>query len=100
MKKSFKIAALLIALYACNTPATAQNEAKQSIKMANNDDVRCRKEVSQYNETLQFVRQTAGDQVSAKVMQNYVPIDQLSQVVANSGYCAGAQLLRDKRANR
>lgn len=33
-------------------------------------------------------------------MSSYVPLEQLSQVVSNSGYCTGEQLLRDKKALR
>jgi hypothetical protein len=46
---------------------------------------RCKKSIAESTETLQFVRQSAGDQVSSKVMSNYVPIEQLSQVVSSSG---------------
>ena len=80
--------------------ATAQTDTKNTIKTASNDDARCKKNVIQYSEALQFVRQSAGEQVSSKVMGNYVPLDQLNQVVSSSGYCAGEQLLRDKKALR
>lgn len=64
------------------------------------DDARCKKEVNQYVEAVQFVSQSAGDEVGAKVMNNYVTVGQLNQLVSNNGYCAGAQLLREKRALR
>ena len=100
MKKSFAFAIFLIASCAHIQSATAQIDTKNGIKVASNDDARCRKNVAQYTETLQFVRQSAGEQLSAKVMSSYVPLDQLNQVVSNSGYCAGEQLLRDKKALR
>jgi beta-galactosidase/beta-glucuronidase len=104
MKKAITSALFSIAACVCITalaaPNDTKNELKNGVKMANNDDARCKKEVTQYTETLQFVRQSAGEQVSVKVMSSYVPIDQLNQVVSNSGYCAGAQLLRDKKALR
>jgi hypothetical protein len=77
--------------------AGAAADAKGVVKVALNDETRCKKEIRDYTEALKFVRESAGDQVSAKVMSNYVPLEQLNQVVANSGSCAGAQLLRDKR---
>ena len=94
----------LIAACAQFNLATAQidakNESKMGIKVASNDETRCKKDVAQYTEALQFVRQSAGEQLSTKVMSNYVPLDQLNQVVATSGVCAAAQLLRDKKALR
>ena len=100
MKKSFLFAIFLIAAYAHIHSATAQIDTKNSIKVASNDDARCKKNVAQYTETLQFLRQSAGEQVSSKVMGNYVPLEQLNQVVSSSGYCAGERLLRDKKALR
>ena len=73
---------------------------KNEVKVAGVDDVRCKKEVNQYIEALQFVRQSAGEEVGARVMNNYVAVGQLNQLVSSSGYCAGAQLLREKRATR
>lgn len=81
-------------------PNEVKVDSKNGIKLVSIDDARCKKDVTQYAETLQFVRQSAGEQVSAKVMSSYVPIDQLNQVVGTAGYCAGAQLLRDKKALR
>ena len=80
--------------------ATAQTEIKSGIKVTSLDDARCKKNVAQYAETMQFLRQSAGEQLSTKVMSSYVSLEQLSQVVNNSGYCAGEQLLRDKKAVR
>jgi hypothetical protein len=70
MTKALIIAALLIAACTHINWATAQTDTKNSIKIASNDDTRCRKNVVQYTETLQFVRQSAGEQVSAKVMSS------------------------------
>jgi hypothetical protein len=100
MTKALTIATILIAACTHINWATAQTDTKNSIKIASNDDTRCKKNVVQYTETLQFVRQSAGEQVSAKVMSNYVPLEQLNQVVNTSGFCAGEQLLRDKKALR
>ena len=100
MKKALTFAILLVAACAHINSATAQIDTKHGIKIASNDDTRCKKNVAQYTQTLQFVRQSAGEQVSAKVMSNYVPLEQLNQVVNSSGFCAGEQLLRDKKALR
>ena len=104
MGTSIIIATSLVAACACiaviAAPNDARNDSKNGVKVAGSEDSRCKKEVIQYTETLQFVRQSAGEQVSAKVMSSYVPIDQLNQLVSSAGYCAGAQLLRDKKALR
>ena len=100
MKKALAFAIFLLAACAHINSATAQIDTKNGIKIASNDDTRCKKNVAQYTQTLQFVRQSAGEQVSAKVMSNYVPLEQLNQVVNSSGFCAGEQLLRDKKALR
>jgi hypothetical protein len=97
---SLKFAMVLIAACAALAATAAPNDAKSDVKVATLDDARCKKEVAQYLEALQFVRQSAGDEVGAKVMANYVPVGQLNQVVTTSGYCAGAQMLRDKRATK
>ena len=100
IKKTITSAIFLIAVFTRTHSAIAQIDTKNSIKVASNDDVRCKKNVTQYTETLRFLRQSAGEQVSSKVMGNYVPLEQLNQVVSSSGYCAGEQLPRDKKALR
>ena len=100
MKKTFTSAIFLIAACTHIHSATSQIDTKNGIKVASNDDARCKKNVMQYTEAVQFVRQSAGEQVSSKVMGNYVPLEQLNQVVSSSGYCAGERLLRDKKALR
>ena len=100
MKNVFTNAIFVIALSACIHSALAQTDARSSIRIASNDDTRCKRNVAQYTETLQFVRQSAGEQLGAKVMGNYVPLEQLNQMVNNAGYCAAEQLLRDKKALR
>ena len=94
------IALFSIAMGAAATSAATAFEAKAAINVAAAGDGRCKKEVNQYIEAVQFVRQSAGDEVGAKVMNNYVGLGQLNQLVSSSGYCAGAQVLREKRATR
>ncbi|MES2942849.1 MAG: hypothetical protein V4772_08275 [Pseudomonadota bacterium] len=100
MNKNFAIALVLMAFCAANAGAAGKNEVKTEVKLASPDDAQCKKEVTQYVDALQFVRQSAGDQMSDRVMKNYVGIEQLKQTVANSGPCAAAQLLREKRATK
>ena len=100
MKNVLQIAIILVAACTNFHSATAQIDNKNGVKIASNDDARCKKSVNQYTETFQFLRQSAGEQMSAKVMSNYVSLEQLNQVVSNSGHCAGEQLLRDKKALR
>ena len=97
---NFVLATCLLAACALVPAARGQNEPRRITNIAVNDDARCKKEVNQYVDVLQFVRQSAGEHVSAKVMNNYVPQNQLNQLISGSGYCAAAQLLRDKRATR
>ena len=96
MNKHFAIALIFVATCAGSASATGKND----VKTADLDDARCKKEVAQYVEVLQFVRQSAGDQLGDQVMKNYVGIEQLKQTAASSGPCAAAQLLREKRATR
>ena len=104
MKSRTILAICLIAVTAnvnlLAAPNDIRNEPRSGIKDASSDDARCKKDVVRYIETVQFLRQSAGEQVSAKVMSSYVPIEQLNQVVSRNGLCAGAQLLRDKKAPR
>ena len=70
--------------------AIGPNDFKNELKMATLDDARCKKEVAQYIDTLQWVKQSAGDMVSSKVMNNYVGMDRLTQAISSAGSCAGA----------
>lgn len=96
MNKNLATALILIAAYTGSASAAGKND----VKVVTLDDAQCKKEVTQYVDALQFVRQSAGDQISDKVMKNYVEIEQLKQTSANSGPCAAAQLLREKRATK
>ena len=96
MTRSFAIALVFIAVCAGNASAAGQNE----VKVAGLEEAQCKKEVTQYVNALQFVKQSAGEQMSNKVMKNYVSIDHLQQTAANAGPCAAAQLLREKRATK
>ena len=100
MNAIFGTVLLLIAAGVQNTWAAGTFDSKSEAKVANVDDARCKKEVTQYVGAMQFVRQSAGDEMGARVMNNYVPVVQLNQLVSSNGYCAGAQLLREKRATR
>ena len=93
---------VLAATLAATAPLAAppSTNVKVDFQVAVSDDARCRKEVAQYKDALQFVRQSAGEQVGAKVMNNYVAMDQLDAMVFRGGYCAGAQMLRSKGAAR
>jgi hypothetical protein len=89
MMKVFIFATFLAAACAYSDWAIARidpkDELKNRIKTGSNDDARCKKSVTQHTETLHFVRQSAGDLVIAKVTSNYVPIEQLNQVMSSSG---------------
>ena len=104
MNKTFVHAIFLAITCAYMNTVTAQidtkNDPKYGARTDSNNDTRCKRNVTQYIEALQFVHQSAGEQLSAKVMSNYVPLEQLNQVVSSMGYCSGEQLLRDKKALR
>jgi hypothetical protein len=73
---------------------------KDDLKVAQAGDSRCRKEVKDYQDTLKFLRQTAGAQIGDKVAGGYISETELDKVVAAQGHCAAAQLLRDKGTPR
>ena len=79
---------------------SALSEPKFAAKTDANIEARCKKEVMQYLDALQFVRQSAGESISAKVVGKYVQEDQLTMKINSTGYCSAAQLLRDKYAAR
>lgn len=100
MKKFSVIIFLFLGAIVSSTWAARPIDAKADIKLASLDEARCKKEVSHYIETLQFVTQTAGKDVGDKVMNKYVSIEQLNRLVSNNGYCPAAQLLKEKQALR
>jgi hypothetical protein len=100
MKNSSLACFVLLATALTSTWASRPMDAKVDTKIASLDEARCKKDVNQYIETLQFVNQTAGKDVGDKVMSKYVSIDQLGQLVSNSGYCPAAKLLKEKQAFR
>jgi hypothetical protein len=99
MHKSSLTCFLLLAAASC-TWAARPADAKVDVKLASLDEARCKKDVNQYIETLQFVIQSAGKDVGDKVMSKYVSIEQLGQLVSSNGYCPAAQLLKEKQAIR
>ncbi|MGL6203062.1 MAG: hypothetical protein ACRC2X_01990 [Giesbergeria sp.] len=70
------------------------------VRVAAEDDTRCRKEVKDYHEAMRFVRESAGNQIGNRVAQSYVSEDVLERTVATQGYCAAAQLLKSRPGAR
>ena len=90
--------ALLLCLVAAG--AAAQAPRKDEERVAQAGEVRCRKDVKDYIDTLRFVRQTAGEQIGDRVASGFIGETELSRVVAAQGPCAAVQLLRSKGALR
>lgn len=100
MKSLIHCAVFLSLFPVASHTLAAPGDKPGDIKLAQATDARCRKDVKDYLDTLRFVRQAAGEQIGDRVAGGYVSEDQLSQLVDAQGPCAGAQLLRDKRATR
>lgn len=100
MRTSSVAGFLLLATALSSTWASRPIDAKVDTKIASLDEARCKKDVHQYIETVQFVTQSAGKDVGDKVMNKYVSIEQLGQLVSNSGYCPAAKLLKERQATR
>lgn len=63
-------------------------------------EARCRKDVKDYLNALQFIRQAAGNQIGARVANGYLSEEQLTRTVNSLGACGAAQQLRTKGAIR
>jgi len=100
MKTVIQCALFLSLVSAGGWVAAAPTDKPGDIKLAQTSDARCRKDVKDYLDTLRFVRESAGASIGDRVAGGYVTEAQLTQVVDSQGPCAGAQLLRDKRAVR
>lgn len=82
--------------------AGGQAIAQQPVRVAadGGGEARCRKDVKEYLDTMNFLRQNAGNQISDKVAVGFVSEARLQQVASSQGACAAAQLLREKGAPR
>jgi len=61
-------------------------------------DARCDKEVRDYLNALEFIRNAAGPQISGRVASSYVDEKVVRDTQAKQGSCTAAQLIRDKTA--
>lgn len=98
MKNTPLIAIFSIAMFAQSAQAASAFDTKLSLGSRDADDSRCKKDVGQYLDALRFVHQSAGGEVSARVMNSFVDLGQLNRTISAQGYCAAAGLLREKRA--
>lgn len=82
--------------------AAASALAQQPVRVAadGSGEARCRRDVKEYLDTMNFLRQNAGNQISDKVAVGFVSEARLQQVASAQGPCAAAQLLREKGAPR
>lgn len=61
-------------------------------------DARCDKEVRDYLNALEFIRNAAGPQISSRVAASYVDEKVVRDTQIKQGSCTAAQLIRDKTA--
>lgn len=61
---------------------------------------RCDKEVREYLQVIQYIRESAGAQISSRVAAGYVDEKSLREVQEKQGSCAAAELIRTKTASR
>ena len=81
-------------------PASAQ-QSGGVVKLAQaGPDLSCRKEVKEYLDTMRLLRDTGGAQVVDMVANGLVAESEVEKTVQGQGFCAAAQLIRDKRARR
>jgi hypothetical protein len=60
----------------------------------------CEKDVRDYVQAIQFIRESAGSQISGRVVAGYVDERTVREVQQNQGVCAAADLIRTKTASR
>lgn len=61
---------------------------------------RCEKEVREYLDVLQFIRNAAGSQIGGRVAAGYVDEQTVREIQDKQGSCAAAELIRAKIATR
>jgi hypothetical protein len=101
MKKSKNIVALM--LLGCATLAGAQAQApagKAAVEVAQFDEGRCRREVREYVDTIQYLKRTAGASIGDRVAEGYLAPAEVERIAASRGPCAAAQALRAKGTPR
>lgn len=59
---------------------------------------RCEKEVREYLDVLQFIRNAAGSQIGGRVAASYVDEKTVREIQDKQGSCAAAELIRAKTA--
>ena len=82
----------------CATTAVAQSGTK--VAQLDNSTAQCKKELTQYIETLRYLRSTAGDKIADRVATGYASEADITRIASTDGYCSATQVLRDKKAIR
>ena len=84
---------LLVAAWGPQTLAQG-NSAALTPNMTVNDP--CRAEVSRFEQTIGFIRQTQGNQAAAELKEKLLPAKTENDILFKDGYCGLAAYLREK----
>ena len=88
---------LLLAAWGSQTLAQG-NSAALTPNMTVNDP--CRAEVSRFEQTIGFIRQTQGNQAAAELKEKLLPAKTENDILFKDGYCGLAAYLREKKLTR
>ena len=99
MKQENWILGLGLWLAVWSLPAQAQgNSAALTPNMTVSDP--CRTEVSRFEQTIGFIRQTQGNQAAAELKEKLLPAKTENDILFKDGYCGLAAYLREKKLTR
>ena len=59
----------------------------------------CKQEVSKFEQTIGFIRQTQGNKAAAELKEKLLPAKVENEILFKDGYCGLAQYIRDKKLN-
>ena len=60
----------------------------------------CRLEVSKFEQTIGFIRQTQGNKAAAELKEKLIPTQVANDLLLREGYCGLARYIREKKLNR
>ncbi|MBE2262915.1 MAG: hypothetical protein IAE92_09235 [Burkholderiaceae bacterium] len=59
----------------------------------------CKQEVSKFEQTIGFIRQTQGNKAAAELKEKLLPAKLENEILFKDGYCGLAKYIRDKKLN-
>jgi hypothetical protein len=89
-------------LFIQTSTAQAQSPANAALattasKVAGGNEAVCKRETERYQETLKFLKTTAGDKITDMVKTGIIDDKQLSELIAKDGYCGVARVLKERK---